>query len=209
HVERVARSIRFDHAGDGARQLVFGGSGGRFSAPHAPVAAAVLYGPVADELSADLGGQAAAGGTRVAILQGWLRELEAGSAVRPRPLRGMAPQLCATLATLDALVASREDLAAEPGDADRQLDALRETFGARAALVLTDGPNGATLDAAGERWHLPAPARVEHGSTTGAGDMFAALLVAGGWPAAPGRPEVTERAEAAMRSVAEILRRRR
>ncbi|HEX2193548.1 MAG TPA: hypothetical protein VHK63_01075, partial [Candidatus Limnocylindria bacterium] len=42
HVERVARSISFAHAGDGARRLVFGASGGRFSAPQAPAAAAVL-----------------------------------------------------------------------------------------------------------------------------------------------------------------------
>ncbi len=202
------RSIAFEHrSAGGGRQLRFLGSGGALRSPPAPVAARlVLFAPVAGELGPDLGGQRDAAERRAAILQGWLRRLAVGEVVTPLPLSRLDPARRRVLADMDVLIASREDLVAEGDEPGSQLDALRAAFGPRAVLVVTDATNDAWFDAAGERWQVPVRRRVE-GSSVGAGDMFAALLLAPGWPAAADRAFLSWRADQAMSGVADLLAR--
>jgi sugar/nucleoside kinase (ribokinase family) len=173
-------------------------------------ARAVLYAPVAGEIDADALRVWDERVSRGAILQGWLRESADGD-VSQRALADMAEPLRDALGRLDLLVASREDLAAEPGEPLDQLTALREAFGPRPALVVTDGVDGlwltvpATFGTDGPV-HLATPWRVEDVATVGAGDVLAAFLTmdardpAGGWRA---------HVEGAMRVVAEVLEERR
>ncbi len=138
---------------------------------------AVLYAPVADELGSSLGGQRYPGAVRGAILQGWLRHLEVGAVVRPRPAASLAPELRAELGACAVLIASREDLLAdghEPGD---QLDALRAAVGPRPTLVVTDADHGAWVDRDGGRTLVGVPRVVRDVPMVGAGDAYAALLL--------------------------------
>jgi sugar/nucleoside kinase (ribokinase family) len=177
----VPASIGFRHHEQGGhRVLVLTRRGSPLTCPRQALQPrAVLYAPVAAEIGAGLADQVYPGAATAAILQGWLRTLEEGRPVRPTPLSGLGPALVEPLRTFDLLVASREDLAAvaaEPGD---QLDQLRATFGPRPLLAVTGGPSGAWLDNGDRpRWHV-APERVITGTpTTGAGDVFAAILAA-------------------------------
>jgi sugar/nucleoside kinase (ribokinase family) len=175
-------SITFRHAdvGGGARQLTLMGGIERLSRRPASVAPlAVLYGPVAGELGADLGGQRYPGTFTAAILQGWLRTLEPGMPVRQRPLTDIDAALVARLATLELLVASDEDLSAVARGAAAQLAALRTTFGIRPLLAVTEGPRGAWLESGeGVQQHIDPPRVVSGVPMTGAGDAFAAVLAA-------------------------------
>jgi len=170
-----------------------------------PPSLAVLLAPVADELAAadltHLGGASIRG----AILQGWLREVNRDGHVLPRLLRSIGPGPLAVLAGFDLLVASLEDLRADGASPDEQLDAMRRALGPGPALVLTAGSAGAWIDVAGERAHLPVPRPVEGASSVGAGDVFAGLLLASGWPRPATPASVQSRVELAMRGVADLL----
>lgn len=215
-VEVVPRSIGFDHGEvDGLRRLRFRGSGGVPLSARAPVQpGAVLYAPVADELSAGLEAPPYPGACHAAILQGWLRRLEPGAEVEPLPLAALPARLLSALGALDLLIASREDLLAVADRPEPQLGALRAAVGQRPALVLTDGARGTWLDLAGSdrgaaRWRLPVPRPVEGVPSVGAGDMLAALLLLPAWPRSPSRDFLSRRAADAMRGVADLLARRR
>ncbi len=198
HGEAVAgRRLRLEHRGGPLRiaglQLL-----GR--------APTVLLAPIAGEINVGELQAVTPAPMRAAILQGWLRSLDAGTEVRPLPLGSLGSLLVEALATFDLLIASREDLAAESDAPQAQLAALRQTFGGRPALVVTDGANGVWLDAppSGVR-HLALPRRVGTTSTVGAGDILAAFLTL-----AVGRGDgLDHAAEAAMRTVAEVLEERR
>jgi sugar/nucleoside kinase (ribokinase family) len=208
-LQSVERSIAFEHLSvGGTRQLRFLGSGQPLvAAPPSVTAGVVIFAPVAGELRPDLGGQLGAAARRAAILQGWLRRLAVGELVTPLPLGALDPELRKALSGMDVLIASREDLAAEGDTPPRQLGALRGAVGPGPVLVLTNAAEGAWFDAGGERWQQPVPRRVD-GSSIGAGDMFAALLVAPGWPVVPDRGFLSRRADSAMRAVADLLSRR-
>ena len=116
---------------------------------------------------------------RGAILQGWLRTSAAGAEVRPVPLgRARSGELIAALAELDLLVASREDLLAEPRRSARAAGRAPGAFGPRPHLVVTDGADGLWLDdprLQGSR-HLPVPRRVEAASRWARGTSSPRLL---------------------------------
>jgi sugar/nucleoside kinase (ribokinase family) len=177
------RTIRFEHADRGGiRTLRFSGGGGGALAlrPRQARPAAILLAPVADELGAGPVGSDLDGSVVGASLQGWLRVLEEGALVTPRPLAALSEPLRRWLASCDALIVSTEDLAMGDADPHDQLDALRATFGRGPVLALTAGIGGVWIDLPGDggRHHLPVP-RVVHGvATVGAGDAFAAVFVA-------------------------------
>lgn len=207
-IATAPRTIAFRHAEhEAGRELVLLERGASIAAVPGVAARAVLHAPVAGEIDAELLFWRPAGAAAAAILQGWLRTLVRGEPVRPLRLEELPPRVVAALRGFDLLVASREDLAAEGGTPDTQLDALRAAFGAAPALVLTDGVAGAWLDLAGARWHEPVP-RVVEGSTVGAGDMLAALLAVA-WPQPAEPVAVRRRTAVAMRAVADRLAARR
>jgi sugar/nucleoside kinase (ribokinase family) len=209
-VQRVRQSIGFEHRTLGAdRQLRFLGSAGvPITLGSAPASTAILLAPVAGEVD-----PAAVAGhhrppMRAAILQGWLRRLAPGEVVVPLRLAEVRRPLRVALGGYDLLIASREDLRAEGDRVDDQLRALRAEMGDRAVLVVTDAAAGAWVDTAPggggpERWHVPVPRVVEGVATVGAGDLFAAFLVAGD------RASLTRVVSDAMLAVAEQLARRR
>jgi sugar/nucleoside kinase (ribokinase family) len=194
------------HETNAGRRLELTHSGGQIALSSAqPRARAVLLAPVADELAdADLT-HLTADGTRGAILQGWLREVDRDGQVLSRSLRSIGSSLLASLAAFDLLVASREDLAADGPAPDDQLNALRRTLGQGPALVLTAGSDGAWIDVAGEWAHLPVPQPVEGAATVGAGDVFAGLLLAAAWQRPATAASFQSRVELAMREVADLL----
>lgn len=140
-------------------------------------AAAVLFAPIAAEVSVQAIGSCASVPVRVAALQGWLRRLIPGDEVDPLPLEALAADLTTVLGELDALVASHDDLAAVSANPQEQLRALRAHVGGRPLLVVTTGAEGAWLDdPVGGTHQLPATRRLAGISSVGAGDAFAALL---------------------------------
>ncbi|HEX9737797.1 MAG TPA: PfkB family carbohydrate kinase, partial [Candidatus Limnocylindria bacterium] len=140
-----------------------------------PVAAAVLFAPVAGEVAADAV-QAVRAPFRAAGLQGWLRRPDPEGWVMTRPLAELEPGLAGALRGLDLLIASREDVAALDGPA--ALAQLRAWAGPRPQLVVTAGTEGAWVDdGVGPASHVRAEV-VEGRHTIGAGDAFAAVLVA-------------------------------
>ena len=172
--------------------------------------AAVLFAPVAGEVgAATLTGSARSAWRplRAAILQGWLRLLEAGKVVRPLALRALPPELIAALAELAVLVASREDLQADASHPQAQLAALRSAIGPGPTLVVTDGVEGAWFDAEEGMGHVPVPFRVDRVPTVGAGDAYAAILavrLASG--SVPLREAMADAAQAAAEILAARLR---
>lgn len=181
HCAAGSSSIVYRHEeSDAGRRLYLEAAASPLVAPPWSVAPrAVLYAPVAAELGPELGGQPYAGALRAAILQGWLRSLVPGRRVEALPLAALSDALVSQLGGCDLLVASREDLIAEAPGAGGQLAALRARFGARPILVVTEGPDGALVSAPGERLRrVPAPYRVRHVPTVGAGDAFAAIMAA-------------------------------
>ena len=189
------------------RRLWLGQRGGLIRLPDldsTDMVRAVLVAPVGDEIAThDLARIDAV--TRGAILQGFLRAFTADGEVRPIPLSELPSGLAAALSEFDLLVASREDLVGEAGHPPDQLSALRRAVGPRPALVVTDGVRGVWTE--GE--HVPIPRVVEGVSSVGAGDVFAAFMLAGGWPTPAGSGFLRERARGAMLVVAEVLEERR
>ena len=166
---------------------------------------AILAAPIADEVSTIDLARVDATSTRGAILQGFLRSFAPDGEVRPLQLSALAPELVAELSQFDLLVASREDLLGEAADPPLQLGALRRCLGPRPELVVTDGVRGVWL----EREHLPVPWRVDGVPSVGAGDIFAAFMLAVPWPRERSGSFLRQRAETAMRVVAEVLEERR
>ena len=165
---------------------------------------AILVAPIADEVAtADLV-RLGPSQARAAILQGYLRSVAADGVVRPLPLSALDPGVVTVLSQFDLLVASREDLlgaATQPSD---QLASLRHLVGPRPALMVTDGVDGVWA----EGQHLAAPRVVEGVPNVGAGDIFAAFMLAGPWPRPVPGGFLRQRAEGAMLAVAEILEER-
>ena len=177
----------------------------RLESVDSAVAHAILVAPIADEIEEEDLVRLDDAITRAAILQGFLRSFTSDGEVRPVPLSGLESGLATALSAFDLLVASREDLAGEAVEPSDQLSALRRTVGPRPELVVTDGVRGVWIQ--GE--HLPVPRVVEGVSSVGAGDVFAAFLLAGGWPRPAGAAFLRERAAAAMLAVADVLEERR
>jgi sugar/nucleoside kinase (ribokinase family) len=172
-------SIRFEHHGtEDARRLRLRRVTDPIRVPEPdrlPVAAAVLFAPVAGEVAADTV-QAVRAPFRAAGLQGWLRRPDPDGWVMTRPLAELEPGLAGALRGLDLLIASLEDLAALDGPA--ALAQLRVWAGPRPQLVVTAGTEGAWVDdGVGPASHVRAEV-VEGSHTIGAGDAFAAVLVA-------------------------------
>jgi len=172
-------SIRFEHHGtEDARRLRLRRVTDPIRVPEPdrlPVAAAVLFAPVAGEVAADTV-QAVRAPFRAAGLQGWLRRPDPYGWVMTRPLAELEPELAGALRGLDLLIASLEDVAALDGPA--ALAQLRVWAGPRPQLVVTAGTEGAWVDdGVGPASHVRAEV-VEGSHTIGAGDAFAAVLVA-------------------------------
>jgi fructokinase len=197
-VEPAPTTVTFEHVETSAgRTLTLAAPSATLEAPARAVRpASVLYAAVAGELTAGLGGQRYDGARTGAILQGWLRSLESGRQVQPLPLASLSEPMRAALAACDLLVASREDLLADADDAQGQLAALRATFGPHPALVVTIGIDGAWLDEAGAgRSHVPAPFVARGVPTVGAGDGYAAVMLAALGRGAPCRAAAAHAAE--------------
>lgn len=181
HASPAPATIAFGHAIAGERRSMILHSRGSALPEPLPVvpAAAVLYAPVAAELGATHLAPAPRGSVAGAVLQGWLRSLEAGQPVAPLPLATLDEPLLARLSTLDLVCASVEDLAAEPAQRpDALLSELRGLLGARPVVVLTDGARGAWVDDRTGPRHVDPPRVVDGVDTTGAGDAFAAQMLA-------------------------------
>lgn len=192
----------------GGRRLWFERGGGRvhftdLRARESP--RAILVAPIAGEVATEDLARLDAGPTRGAILQGFLRTVAGDGEVGQLPLSALAAGLAPVLSGFDVLVASREDLAGEAAEPSAQLAALRRCVGGGPALVVTDGVGGVWT----EREHLAVPRRVDGAPSVGAGDIFAAFMVAGDWPRLASRAFVRRRARLAMRVVAEVMEERR
>jgi sugar/nucleoside kinase (ribokinase family) len=172
-------SIRFEHHGtDDTRRLRLRGVTDPIRVPqprHLPVAAAVLFAPVSGEVGADTV-RAVRAPFRAAGLQGWLRQTDPDGWVMTRPLPQLEPELAGALRGLDLLIASFEDLGALDGPS--ALAQIRAWAGPRPQLVVTAGTEGAWLDdGLGPASRVRAEV-IEGRHTIGAGDAFAAVLVA-------------------------------
>lgn len=180
HHQPVDPTVTFRHDESGPMRRLFleAAAAPLDGPPPAFAPRAVLYAPVANELGPQLGGQRFDGCYAAAILQGWLRTLEPGREVTPLPLAALPATLVEQLAELDLLIASREDLVADAADPLSQLDALRATIGPRPALVVTESVHGAWLDGGGDRRHVGVADRIDGVPSVGAGDAYAAVLVA-------------------------------
>ncbi|HET9416832.1 MAG TPA: PfkB family carbohydrate kinase [Candidatus Limnocylindria bacterium] len=170
---------------------------------------AVLFAPVAAELHPAALHTWDDSWRRGAILQGWLRSAGDDGSVSPIAPTELPDGLVTALASLDVLIASREDLLAAADAPDHQVRALRQRVGGGPTLIVTDGPEGVWIDDEdGAPRHLPVPWRVTGVPMVGAGDAFAALLLTRlRWSAT--RSELDAAAEMAMRGVAELLDARR
>jgi hypothetical protein len=167
---------------------------------------AVLYAPIAGEIETAALDVWDGEMPRAGILQGWLRTTREEAEVAPLPLGSLTSAAVTALSGFDLLVASREDLVADARSPEEQLTVLRAAFGSRPALIVTNATQGLWIDVDGRREHVPAPWIVRDAPTVGAGDILAAFLIvppvdpSAGW---------RERAEDAMRVVAEDLDRRK
>jgi sugar/nucleoside kinase (ribokinase family) len=192
--------------GADARRLWLERRGGsiRLSEPTATTPQAILVAPIADEVAPEDLARLGPGLVRAAILQGYLRSVAPDGEIRPIPLSVLDRRLVAALSHYDLLVASREDLLGEAAEPSDQLVALRGVVGPRPALVVTDGVRGVFT----EGGHLSAPRVVAGVRSVGAGDIFAAFMLADPWPRPVPIGFLRERAESAMLAVAEILEER-
>jgi sugar/nucleoside kinase (ribokinase family) len=208
HVTEANATATFIHRDSAKRRrLWLERPGGLIRVPRLEpgTARAILVAPIAGEVAADGLARLDPAATRGAILQGFLRSTSADGEVRPLPLSALDPGLVAALTEFDLLVASREDLAGESAEPEEQLAALRGRVGPGPALVVTDGVRGVWTD----QEHLPVPRRVGGVAGVGAGDIFAAFMLSGAWPRPSPAGFVRQRAEEAMRGVAEVLEGRR
>jgi hypothetical protein len=121
--------------------------------------------PLARELDASLAGQFPDSFVGLTP-QGWLRQWDTGGRVSAAPWPDAEPALRAA----SAVVISREDV---QGDEE----VIRLWAGWARVLVVTAGPEGATVYAGGEARHFAAPRAAEI-DPTGAGDIFAAVYFA-------------------------------
>jgi sugar/nucleoside kinase (ribokinase family) len=140
-----------------------------------------LLAPIADELPHDAVAalRNTAGPRRtVFLIQGWLRRLVLGEAVRAIAIDQVPGQLWRAFATADAVVVSTEDLGADPADPFTQAAAVRARLGPGPVLVVTLGAEGYLLDdPAADRVVASVPRHVVEGvPAVGAGDMFGAAL---------------------------------
>ena len=207
-------TILFRHRESSAgRRLWLEQAGGSISLPvelaDSVRTGAVLFAPVAAELDTEALRNWDDSWMRGAILQGWLRHAADDGSVTPIAPDALSNELVSALATLEVLIASREDLLAAAQMPHHQVRALRQRFGRGPVLVVTDGPEGVWIDdETGSPRHLPAPWRVDGVPMVGAGDAFAALFLARyRWSVL--RSAVDAAAETAMRGVAELLDARR
>ena len=177
--EPAPESIHFEHHGpDEPRRLRLLARGGEVQIRdpgEVPNAGAVLFAPVAEEVPAGVL-DAIRAPFRAAGIQGWLRATDADGWVINKPLAEVDTRLADALRGLDLLVASLQDLGAQDGPA--ALVELRAWAGASTELVVTSGTGGAWLDD-GRDPPVRIPAEVvTDRHTIGAGDAFAAVLVA-------------------------------
>jgi sugar/nucleoside kinase (ribokinase family) len=178
-LQRAPTTIVFEHHGHhSARRLRLrsGTEPIRLSdAERLPTARALLFGPVAGEVTDD----AVAGfraQTRAAGLQGWLRQTDADGWVERVRLSEVGERTAAALRGLDLLLASVDELRGESGE--EGIARLRSWAGPGPELVVTAGADGAWVDDGhGAPRHVPA-GEVTDRHTIGAGDGFAAVLVA-------------------------------
>ncbi len=144
--------------------------------------------PLADDIDPAL----AQGFPQSAVLltpQGWLRQWDAAGLVRFKPWFDAD-----TLKALTLLVLSEEDIAPDP--------ALAQAYAqAAACVIVTRGEHGGVCYCGGDTFTYEAE-RVQVADVTGAGDVFAAALLAS-WTAANGdlRPALRVAAKLAAWSV--------
>ena len=143
--------------------------------------AVALLGPIASELTASTITaleSAIRARCTVMLIQGWLRHLAIGEAVRPLPLDRVPEELWTAFGSADAIVVSTEDLAEAPEDPFAQAAAVRAKIGTGPVLVLTLGAEGYLLDdPSTDRLIASVPRRVVEGvPMVGAGDTFGAAL---------------------------------
>jgi heat shock protein HslJ len=164
-----------------------------------PAARAVLFAPVADEVTTEALGAVRAP-LRAAGLQGWLRQTDAEGWVRRRQLSAVPEGVAAGLCALELLLASIDELRDDDGAA--AIGRLRAWAGPGPELVVTAGTAGAWVDdgRAGPG-HVPAQV-VANRHTIGAGDAFAAVLVARRGAGVDLRSAATEAAAATARFLA-------
>lgn len=139
----------------------------------------VHLGPMAQELDASLSPGSFPGAVVGITPQGWMRAWDAAGHVSPIPWAGAAEMLHAATVT----ILSQEDMGFSKE--------LERDYASRASrLVVTRADLGATLYAGDVRTDYPAPVLAEVRHPTGAGDVFAAALLAhlhlhpGDWHAA-------------------------
>ncbi|HEY7738677.1 MAG TPA: PfkB family carbohydrate kinase [Candidatus Limnocylindria bacterium] len=166
HGHHAARRLRLRSATDPIRLA---------EGDRVPPARALLFGPVAGEVTDDLVGGLRAQ-ARSAGLQGWLRRTDAEGWVERVRLSEVGDRTAAALRGLDLLLASVDELRGEDGE--EGIRRLRAWAGPGPELVVTTGADGAWVDDGhGPPRHVPAGARTDR-HTIGAGDAFAAVLVA-------------------------------
>jgi 1D-myo-inositol 3-kinase len=175
-----------------------------------PAVDVVLVAPIADELPAEAIARlrdALPTARTVVLIQGWLRQLGIGEAVRPIRLEELPDTTWQAFQDADAVVLSNEDFASDTDDAFAQLTAVRARIGPRPLLVLTLATRGYLLDDPGaDRVIASVPRNVVAGvPMVGAGDTFGAgLAIALARGATP-----TDAAEAATERVIAVLESRR
>ncbi len=135
----------------------------------------VLFGPIAQELDADMVLRFPHRPDRIlaATPQGWLRRWDETGRVWPTPWLDAERVLPA----LDVLILSHDDLLPFADGKRANADALLSNWSSFVPLlVATDGQHGATLFQKGQRQHFPAYSTQEV-DPTGAGDVFAASFL--------------------------------
>jgi sugar/nucleoside kinase (ribokinase family) len=175
-------SIRFEHAGSAddrrLRLLATVPPLPENGLTALPPSRAVLFGPVAGEVSVELLGDGPDTLFRVAGIQGWLRRPDAAGWIESVPLHDLDANLSNALRAMHLLVASERDIG-EGLLAPQALAILRVWAGPRPELVITAGAEGAWLQSADEPLiHVPASPLAGTPPTVGAGDAFAANLAA-------------------------------
>lgn len=176
----AATSIVFEHHGEHDQRQLRLRSGTEAIQAQAverlPPTNAVLFAPVAAEVSADAV-RAIRAPVRAAGLQGWLRQPDAEGWIGLLEPERINRDLAAALRDLDLLMASAEDL--DGAEGPPAIARLRAWAGSGPALVVTAGVHGAWLDTGvDDPRHVPAEP-VMGRNTIGAGDAFAAVLTAG------------------------------
>lgn len=178
HAVAIPETITFRHElRSGVRNLVLAAAGSALPVTTGAFRArAILYAPVAGELDLTERDPDPPDAVTGAILQGWLRRIAVGRSVGSGSPADLAPALIARLARCALLCVSREDLGGRAAPAGGLLDELRDRIGPRPVMALTDGANGAWIDAKGAREVVPAP-EIVPGMALGAGDAYAAILL--------------------------------